>query len=66
MITLKIEGMSCGHCVGSVRKALTAVPGVKEVKEISLEHGTATVEGTPDPQQLVTAVEEEGYKAQLA
>ena len=26
--TIQINGMSCGHCVSAVRKALTAVPGV--------------------------------------
>jgi copper chaperone len=25
--TLKIEGMTCGHCVRSVRSALEGVPG---------------------------------------
>ena len=30
--TIHIEGMSCGHCTGSVDKALRALPGVSEVK----------------------------------
>lgn len=28
-VTLEISGMSCGHCVGRVTKALAALPGVK-------------------------------------
>jgi copper chaperone len=29
---LKIEGMTCGHCVRSVTQALEAVPGVQAAK----------------------------------
>jgi copper chaperone len=28
-LTLKITGMSCGHCVGQVTKALTRLDGVQ-------------------------------------
>lgn len=63
-VVLKIEGMSCGHCVGAVRQALEAVQGVRQV-EVSLEEGRALVEGEADPQALVKAVEEEGYQARL-
>ena len=34
-VTLKIEGMSCGHCVAAVAGALKSVEGV-EVKEIAI------------------------------
>ena len=27
--TLHIEGMSCGHCLNAVNRALSAVPGVR-------------------------------------
>jgi len=30
-VTLKIEGMTCGHCAGRVRGALTALPGIGEI-----------------------------------
>jgi copper chaperone CopZ len=40
-VTLEISGMSCGHCVGRVTKALGALPGVKvgavEVGQARLE-----------------------------
>jgi len=65
MVTLKIEGMSCNNCVGHVRKALAAVPGVAGPVEVSLERGEAQVAGTADPQALVAAVVEEGYDARL-
>ncbi len=40
--TLKIEGMMCGHCEATVKKALEAVDGV-ESAEVSHEKGTAVV-----------------------
>ena len=39
--TIKIEGMSCGHCVMSVKSELESVSGIK-IKEVKI--GTATVE----------------------
>lgn len=56
---LKVGGMSCQHCVGRMEKALTAVPGVTEVK-VDLESGTAKVKGG-DPEALKAAVIEAGY-----
>lgn len=41
MPVVKIKGMRCGHCVGSVTSALAAVPGISEVR-VSLERGEAT------------------------
>lgn len=40
---ISIEGMSCGHCTGSVDKALRALPGVSEVK-VDLASKSAIVE----------------------
>ncbi len=40
--TLKIEGMMCGHCEATVKKALEAVDGV-EAAVVSHEKGTAVV-----------------------
>jgi copper chaperone len=60
---IKIEGMSCNHCVGAVNQALGAVPGVDRVVEVSLEKGEAIVEGSAELAELIAAVEEEGYKA---
>lgn len=66
MTKLKIEGMSCGHCVGAVRKALSAVPGVRQVTEVNLDSGEAVVEGEADLQALIAAVQDEGYEAREA
>jgi copper chaperone len=65
MIKLKIEGMTCNHCVGHVQQALSGVAGVQGPVQVSLANGEALVSGSPDPQALVAAVVEEGYSAQL-
>lgn len=59
-LTLQIEGMSCGHCLNAVNRALAAVPGARIA---SVRIGRAEVE-VPDGDggdALVTAVEEAGY-----
>ena len=65
MITVKIEGMTCGHCVMQVKKALSALPDVKAV-EVSLEPGEARVEGDVPVAAIIAAVEAEGYSATLS
>lgn len=39
MNTLTVEGMSCEHCRSAVLKAVSAVPGVTEVR-VDLPSGT--------------------------
>ncbi len=65
MIRLKIEGMTCEHCVKSVREALSKVPGVDEVAEINLKPGEAVIAGEPSIDALLAAVREEGYEARV-
>lgn len=65
---LKIEGMSCGHCVQTVEKALHNQPGVRSAS-VHLSSGAAEVqyeETEVAPEQLIAAVEEEGYAAAVA
>lgn len=60
-LSMQISGMTCGHCVKSVRDALTSVPGV-EVEQVAI--GSATVrfdEKKSDIAQIKQAVTEEGY-----
>ena len=57
--TFKIAGMSCGHCVMHVKKALAEVPGIESM-EVAI--GSATVNGTFDVEAVKKAIEEEaGY-----
>ena len=64
MIKLKIDGMSCEHCVRAVNAALANVEGVDSVIEVSLDRGEALLEGAPEWKALVSAIEEEGYRAE--
>ncbi|NDL68585.1 heavy metal translocating P-type ATPase [Anaerotalea alkaliphila] len=61
--TLKIEGMSCMHCVGRVEKALGALEGVDAVK-VDLEKGLAvvTLSKSVSDDILADAVKEAGYE----
>lgn len=65
MTTLNVTGMSCDHCVRAVTLALEKVAGVDRVVEVSLERGQAIVEGTVDPADLLQAIEDEGYNAEV-
>jgi len=62
---IKIEGMTCGHCVAAVKKVLEAIPEVTSA-EVSLEAGEAVVEGGASAETLFAAVREEGYTAEVA
>ena len=41
MTTIRVLGMSCGHCVAAVKKALERVEGITDV-EVDLDSGTTT------------------------
>lgn len=60
--TLKIDGMSCDHCVRAVEKALRGVDGV-ESASVDLAQGTATVQGNADAAAMIAAVADAGYNA---
>ena len=60
--TLKIEGMMCGHCEATVKKALEELPQVASA-EVSHESGTAKVTLNADisDDALKAVVEAKGY-----
>jgi copper ion binding protein len=63
MERIKIQGMTCQHCVRSVTKALTDIPGIKDLK-VNLVKGEATFE---NPQKVPVenirkAIEDAGYQ----
>jgi copper chaperone len=64
-IVIRIQGMTCGGCVASVRRVLGAVPGVAQA-EVSLEKGEARVRFDPalaDSAALKGAIEAAGFSA---
>ena len=63
--SLNVEGMTCGHCVMRVTKALEEIDGVKSAK-VSLEKSVAEVlfKGDKiDSKVLIKAVVDAGYQA---
>lgn len=62
LVTLQIDGMSCGHCLNAVNRALSGVAGAAVQRlqmgraEVEVASGTAT-------DALVAAVEKAGYRA---
>ena len=63
MEKVKIQGMTCQHCVMSVTKALNSIPGLKNL-QIDLVQGEATFENPQKvpPEKIRKAVEDAGYK----
>lgn len=61
--TLHIEGMSCGHCLNAVNRALTGLPGVR-IDAIRIGRAEVSYdEATTDTARLEAAVTDAGYKA---
>ena len=61
-VKIKIEGMSCQHCVMAVKKALGDVPGILES---DVQIGSAVVkydESKTKNEDIETKIEKAGYK----
>ena len=60
---IKAEGMSCEHCVRSVTKAVSALPGIGSV-DVDLKTGTVTAEHDPgitNAEKIKAQIEDQGY-----
>ena len=60
-ITMKIEGMTCGHCVASINNALKSLDGV-QVEQVKV--GSAAVAFDPartSSDTIAQAIADEGY-----
>ena len=63
-----VTGMTCGGCEVGVRRVVNKLEGIEDV-EASHEEGTATVTYQADtvtPDDIIAAIEELGYTAELA
>lgn len=63
---LKVDSMTCEHCVKTVKETLRGINGVRRAS-VDLEAGRAAVdydEGRTDPRTLAAAVTEQGYSAE--
>ena len=61
--TVTVTGMTCGHCVSSVREEIGSIPGVTAVG-VDLASGRVDIDSeTPIEQAtLAQAVDEAGYQ----
>ncbi len=65
-VTLKIDGMSCGHCVGQVRNVLARLNGV-QTHQVTI--GNAGLSYDPEAvtlTEIIEAVKQAGYEARAA
>ena len=59
---IKIEGMSCNHCVAHVKKALEAIAGVENVVPSHKDkQATLTLTSPVSDEILKSTVEAQGY-----
>jgi copper chaperone CopZ len=65
-IVSKVQGMTCQHCVGSVTKEVSAIPGVSDVSIDLQVDGLSVVSVESDTEvsdeQLSAAIAEAGYE----
>ncbi len=64
-LKLTIDGMSCGHCLNRVQKALGTVAGLEHT---SVQIGQATLDYDPaqyTPEAIADVVTKAGYRAQV-
>lgn len=60
MLHLKVEGITCGGCASSIKKALAAVAPGSNVA-VDIEGGEVKVEGQADRAKVVAAIEGAGF-----
>lgn len=60
MMTFKVEGMTCGHCIDAVTRALRALDPSAQV-QIDLGNGVVRAEGLFSEEQAAQAIRAEGY-----
>ena len=65
VLNLAIEGMSCGHCVARVTKALTGITGV-EVTSVAIGSAQLAVADGAAANAAITSLAKAGYPARSA
>ncbi|WP_457601458.1 heavy-metal-associated domain-containing protein [Hydrogenivirga sp.] len=62
-VELKVQGMTCQHCVRTVHNAVSSLEGVSKV-DVSLESGTVKVQMEKEVplEDIKKSIEEWGYK----
>lgn len=67
-VTMRIEGMSCGHCVSAVERALRATPGIAGVS-VQVGRASMAVAGMEERDRVIAtalgAIGVAGFSAAL-
>ena len=65
MQTFKVDGMTCGGCVGAVTRAVQAVDKDAKV-EVDLAGKTVKVDSKVSPLQIIDVITNAGFEARTA
>lgn len=60
MYELKVEGMTCGHCVGAVTRSVQSIDAAAKV-DVDLAQQKVRVDSAASLDDIKSAVEEAGY-----
>jgi copper chaperone len=61
MFSFQVQGMSCGHCVQTVTKAVQAIDAKAQV-QVDLATGDVRVESSAPKAAIAEAIGEAGYE----
>lgn len=65
MLIFKVQGMTCGHCVAAVTRALQALDTAAQV-QVDLANGEVRTQGAFSEEQAAQAIRAEGYTVAAA
>ncbi len=65
MQVFNVQGMTCGHCVKAVTQAVQAQDAAARV-EVDLAARQVRVQSELAQEQILSAIREEGYQAEVA
>ena len=60
MLMMKVQGMSCGHCVRAITKVLVELDNTAKV-QIDIAAQTVRFDGEADQEEVVLAIQDAGY-----
>ena len=63
--TVNIPGINCGHCLMTIKREISEMPGVKSVEgEVASKQVTVQWEAPADWDKIAAALKDAGYPAQ--
>ncbi|MBW2655913.1 MAG: heavy-metal-associated domain-containing protein [Deltaproteobacteria bacterium] len=63
-ITLTVEGMSCGHCSGTVQRVLEEIDGISNVSvDLNAKKASFNADNSELVDKAIKKINEAGYKA---